>query len=125
MLRDKWCHQRCYGNKLARLLVSVQFCKHCYWTYSAGSSFVVIDCEHCLLLIVSTVELLCAKDDPVQSLQARIAEYIRQKNIEENFEQAMEFNPEVFAQITMLYVNMDVGTSLTFHVSCCSLCCLM
>lgn len=24
----------------------------------------------------------------------------------------MEFNPEVFAQVTMLYVNMDVGTSL-------------
>ena len=23
----------------------------------------------------------------------------------------MEFNPEVFAQVTMLYVDMDVGTS--------------
>ena len=44
-------------------------------------------------------------------LQARIAEYIRQKNIEENYESAMEFNPEVFASVTMLYVNMDVGIS--------------
>jgi len=44
-------------------------------------------------------------------LQARIAEYIRQKNVEENYEAAMEFNPEVFAQVTMLYVTMDVGTS--------------
>ena len=44
-------------------------------------------------------------------LQARIAEYIRQKNIEENYESAMEFNPEVFASVTMLYVNMDVGFS--------------
>ena len=44
-------------------------------------------------------------------LQARIAEYIRQKNVEENYESAMEFNPEVFAQVTMLYVNMDVGIS--------------
>ena len=44
-------------------------------------------------------------------LQTRIAEYIRQKNVEENFEAAMEFNPEVFAQVTMLYVTMDVGTS--------------
>ena len=46
-------------------------------------------------------------------LQARIAEYIQQKNIEENFESAMEFNPEVFASVTMLYVNMDVGISST------------
>ena len=47
----------------------------------------------------------------VVPLQARIAEYIRQKNIEENYESAMEFNPEVFASVTMLYVNMDVGIS--------------
>lgn len=46
-------------------------------------------------------------------LQARIAEYIQQKNIKENFESAMEFNPEVFASVTMLYVNMDVGISST------------
>lgn len=46
-------------------------------------------------------------------MQARIAEYIRKKNIEENYESAMEFNPEVFASVTMLYVNMDVGTSQT------------
>ena len=27
----------------------------------------------------------------------------------------MEFNPEVFAQVTMLYVTMDVGTSQCLH----------
>ena len=52
------------------------------------------------------------------ALQTRIAEYIRQKNVEENYESAMEFNPEVFAQVTMLYVNMDVGT-LVRCPSCC------
>lgn len=46
-------------------------------------------------------------------MQARIADYIRQQNIEENYESAMEFNPEVFASVTMLYVNMDVGISQT------------
>ena len=47
----------------------------------------------------------------VFELQARIAEYIRQKNIQENYETAYEHNPEVFASVTMLYVNMEVGNS--------------
>ena len=51
-------------------------------------------------------------------VQSRIAEYIRQKNVEENFESAMEFNPEVFAQVTMLYVNMDVGTPQHPQLQC-------
>ena len=44
-------------------------------------------------------------------LQARIAEHIRQKNVEENYETAWEYNPEVFASVTMLYVNMEVGNT--------------
>lgn len=44
-------------------------------------------------------------------LQKRIAEYIRQKNIQDNLEAAWEHNPEVFGHINMLYVNMEVGAS--------------
>ncbi|DBB00046.1 TPA: DNA damage-inducible protein 1 [Trebouxia sp. C0004] len=55
-------------------------------------------------------QLIRPGEDPMDlEVQARIAEYIRQKNVEENFEAAMEFNPEVFAQVTMLYVTMDVN----------------
>lgn len=38
--------------------------------------------------------------------QARIAEEIQQKNIQENFEAAIENTPEVFGHINMLYVDM-------------------
>ncbi|KAL3155331.1 hypothetical protein ABBQ38_010893 [Trebouxia sp. C0009 RCD-2024] len=57
-------------------------------------------------------QLIRPGEDPMDmEVQARIAEYIRQKNVEENYETAMEFNPEVFAQVTMLYVNMDVNNN--------------
>lgn len=45
--------------------------------------------------------------DPVA--QAKIAEYIRQKNVEENYVNAVEHNPESFARVTMLYVNTTVN----------------
>ncbi|KAK9835886.1 hypothetical protein WJX74_010192 [Apatococcus lobatus] len=41
--------------------------------------------------------------------QARIAEEIQQKNIQENFEAAIENTPEVFGHINMLYVDMKVN----------------
>lgn len=63
-------------------------------------------CVHILAMFYASFVSVCRV-----IMQTRIAEYIRQKNVEENFESAMEFNPEVFAQVTMLYVNMDVGTS--------------
>ena len=70
----------------------------------------------CSCAVLQCLQIFCHLENgtltqKLSDMQARIAEYIRQKNVEENFESAMEFNPEVFAQVTMLYVNMDVGTS--------------
>eukprot|EP00210_Caulerpa_lentillifera_P007891 g7532.t1 len=41
--------------------------------------------------------------------QEKIWEMIRQKNVEENFAQALEHTPEVFGSVTMLYVSMEIN----------------
>ncbi|CAL5223189.1 g5664 [Coccomyxa viridis] len=54
------------------------------------------------------MELLSA--DPFDpEAQARIAERIRQAQVEENYQNAYEYMPESFSQVTMLYVDMEVN----------------
>ncbi|KXZ47554.1 hypothetical protein GPECTOR_34g713 [Gonium pectorale] len=50
------------------------------------------------------------EEDPFNpELQAKIEDAIRRKNIDENYEAAMEHNPENFIQVHMLYVDMEVN----------------
>lgn len=53
---------------------------------------------------------LLASADPFDPVaQAKIAEYIRQKNVEDNYVSAIEHNPEAFARVTMLYIDCVVN----------------
>ncbi len=54
------------------------------------------------------MELLSADPFDMEA-QAKIAERIRQQQVEENYQTAYEHTPEVFSQVTMLYVDMEVG----------------
>lgn len=54
------------------------------------------------------IELLNA--DPFNlEAQRKIEDAIRQKNIDENWEAALEHNPEAFARVIMLYVDVEVN----------------
>lgn len=45
-----------------------------------------------------------------EEYQERLAENIRQRNIRENFEAAIEYNPEIIAgRVTMLYISCKVN----------------
>lgn len=60
------------------------------------------------------MELLSA--DPFDpEVQAKIAERIRQAQVEENYQTAYEYMPESFSQVTMLYVDMEVGLCLLLN----------
>lgn len=54
--------------------------------------------------------LRMAEEDPFNpEVQRRLEEAIQQKNVMENFEQALEHNPEAFGVVHMLYVHMEVN----------------
>lgn len=58
--------------------------------------------------------------DPLDAAaQERIEEMIRQRNISENLESAMEYHPESFGSVTMLYINCRVNdTEIKAFVDC-------
>lgn len=55
-------------------------------------------------------ELALMYADPFDvQAQKKIEDAIRQKGIDENWEAAIEYNPEAFARVVMLYVDMEVN----------------
>ncbi|KAL2610463.1 hypothetical protein R1flu_029036 [Riccia fluitans] len=54
------------------------------------------------------LELMNADPFDIEA-QKKIEEAIRQKNVDENWEAAVEHNPESFARVIMLYVDMEVN----------------
>lgn len=52
---------------------------------------------------------LAAADEFDIDAQRRIEEAIRQERVMENLESAMEYNPEAFGTVTMLYVDSEVN----------------
>ena len=55
-----------------------------------------------------TEEALWAADEFDAEAQAQIAQRIQQQAIDDNYQAAFEHSPEVFSQVIMLYVNMEV-----------------
>jgi DNA damage-inducible protein 1 len=54
--------------------------------------------------------MAAAAADPFNiDVQRRLEELIQQKNVFENYSNAMEYNPEAFASVHMLYVNTSVN----------------
>ncbi|KAL0087120.1 hypothetical protein F4703DRAFT_1550249 [Phycomyces blakesleeanus] len=54
--------------------------------------------------------LTAGSDDPFDiEAQKRIEDAIRQENIAANLEAAMEYNPESFARVTRLYINVEIN----------------
>ena len=45
----------------------------------------------------------------LNDFQRRLAEQIKQQNVHESFQKAMEYNPESFVPVEMLYVNCHLN----------------
>ncbi|KAF1799767.1 hypothetical protein FB192DRAFT_1139216 [Mucor lusitanicus] len=59
---------------------------------------------------VQKSQLAALNDDPFDvEAQKRIEDAIRQENIAANLEAAMEYNPESFARVTRLYINVEIN----------------
>ncbi|CAO3651627.1 unnamed protein product [Mucor hiemalis] len=55
-------------------------------------------------------QLAAVNDDPFDiEAQKRIEDAIRQENIAANLEAAMEYNPESFARVTRLYIEVEIN----------------
>eukprot|EP00252_Welwitschia_mirabilis_P024438 TRINITY_DN7254_c0_g2_i1.p1 TRINITY_DN7254_c0_g2~~TRINITY_DN7254_c0_g2_i1.p1 ORF type:complete len:410 (-),score=119.23 TRINITY_DN7254_c0_g2_i1:202-1431(-) len=55
-------------------------------------------------------EIALLNSDPFDvDAQKKIEEAIRQRGVDENWEAALEYNPEAFAKVVMLYVDMEVN----------------
>lgn len=55
-------------------------------------------------------QLAALNSDPFDvEAQKRIEDAIRQENIAANLEAAMEYNPESFARVTRLYINVEIN----------------
>ncbi|KAI9263120.1 ubiquitin-related domain-containing protein [Phascolomyces articulosus] len=56
------------------------------------------------------MDMVASNNDPFDiEAQKRIEDAIRQENIAANLEAAMEYNPESFARVTRLYINVEIN----------------